>query len=921
MPAVIGVSFVMIGFRALALSQAICFASGLASALPAPDGTVPTLTNALQVLSLPDSIAARHCPVFVRGVMTFVDPHAGYGFVQDGTAGAVAFWTNTTPPVKAGQLVEVTGETATNVYAPIIGSARFQTLGNGSLPEPLKVTYQDLYTGHADCQWVEVFGKVRSASTNKDFLLLMLSIQDHRFSVSVLTTNETDPERWVGAIVRARGVACGSFNEKGLYVDAEMLSPSADQVRVVTAAKSNPYELPVTPVPVLGHKAEAPAGQRIHIQGVVTGFLPGDALYVRDDGASIEVQTAQTSGVRVGDRVDIIGFYERKEAALVIEDANYRRIAGGPPPEPVKAGVSDLVGGRLDAELVTLSARLLEWQHGPDVRQIELQSSNVIFRAQVAADSRLDELPAGSLVQVTGVCRVILDRNENAASFELHLRSPGDLVLLAKPSWWSARHIEWLSGALLVAGIFAMGWAVVLKHSNTGLEQHVAERTARLKEEIAERKRAEEALRQSEALYHSLVEHLPVLIYRKDREGRFIFANAGFSRFNGFSGDDILGQTAFAFLPRDVAENYARDDEQVLRTGNTLEFDEQRADLQGQTRHFHVLKTPVRNADGQIIGTQAMFTDITARKLAEAKLEQVHRELLQASRQAGMAEVATGVLHNVGNVLNSVNVSASLLAEKFRQSRVQALARVAALLEEHNADLGAYLTTDPRGKQLPGYVGQLAEYLSQEQAVMVKEVELIGTHIDHIKQIVAMQQSYARIAGVAEKVSVVDLVEDALRMSDPAFQRHGVEIVREFPSEAPEIVVDKHKVLQIIVNLMRNAKHACTDSARPEKRVTVTVSNGGERVRICVADNGVGIPAENLVRIFSHGFTTRKGGHGFGLHSGALAARQMGGTLLASSDGVGLGASFMLELPLRPPERGYAEIDAAFPGGSTSFSV
>src|SRR5262249_423866 len=151
----------------------------------------------------------------------------------------------------------------------------------------------------------------------------------------------------------------------------------------------------------------------------------------------------------------------------------------------------------------------------------------------------------------------ILDRNENAASFELHLRSPGDLVLLAKPSWWSAGHIEWLSGALLVAGIFAMGWAIVLKQSNTGLEQRVAERTARLEQEMAEGKRAEEALRESEALYHSLVEHLPVLIYRKDRDGRFIFANDEFSVFNGYSGNEILGQTAFAFLPRELAENYA----------------------------------------------------------------------------------------------------------------------------------------------------------------------------------------------------------------------------------------------------------------------------------------------------------------------------------------------------------------------------
>jgi signal transduction histidine kinase len=125
-------------------------------------------------------------------------------------------------------------------------------------------------------------------------------------------------------------------------------------------------------------------------------------------------------------------------------------------------------------------------------------------------------------------------------------------------------------------------------------------------------------------------------------------------------------------------------------------------------------------------------------------------------------------------------------------------------------------------------------------------------------------------------------------------------VIREYDAQSPEITVEKHKALQILVNLIRNAKYACDESGSTDKRLTLRVYNGGGRVRIAVIDNGVGIPAENLVRIFNHGFTTRENGHGFGLHSAALAARELGGVLRVHSEGPGRGAAFTLELPLQP---------------------
>jgi signal transduction histidine kinase len=148
-----------------------------------------------------------------------------------------------------------------------------------------------------------------------------------------------------------------------------------------------------------------------------------------------------------------------------------------------------------------------------------------------------------------------------------------------------------------------------------------------------------------------------------------------------------------------------------------------------------------------------------------------------------------------------------------------------------------------------------------------------------------------------EMVRVTDLVEDALRMNSTSLCRHDIHVVKEFES-VPAISVEKHKVLQILVNLVRNAKQACDDTALVEKRLTIRVTNGDDRVRIAVSDNGCGISPENLTRIFGHGFTTKKGGHGFGLHSSALAARELGGALTVHSDGPGTGATFTLELPV-----------------------
>ncbi|SFL06328.1 Signal transduction histidine kinase [Pseudomonas sp. NFACC46-3] len=290
--------------------------------------------------------------------------------------------------------------------------------------------------------------------------------------------------------------------------------------------------------------------------------------------------------------------------------------------------------------------------------------------------------------------------------------------------------------------------------------------------------------------------------------------------------------------------------------------------------------------------------ELKARVRAALRMGQVQTELNAKSRQAGMAEIATTVLHNVGNVLNSVNVSAELVSSQMRTSKAQGLGKVAQLLSEHVHDLSDFLTRDHKGKMLPDYLLRLAKVVTEEQQGIIEELGQLTKGIDHIKTIVAAQQSYAVAVSIVETVPVAELIDDALRMSAGLLARQEVTMVKNI-ADLPLLALDRHRVLLILVNLIGNAKQALDGVIDRSPCVTFSVSLvEGSVLRITVADNGNGIAPEHLKRIFTHGFTTRKDGHGFGLHSCALAAQEMGGSLTVHSDGVGQGATFTLDIPL-----------------------
>ncbi|XXD97860.1 GHKL domain-containing protein [Pseudomonas sp. Z3-8] len=279
------------------------------------------------------------------------------------------------------------------------------------------------------------------------------------------------------------------------------------------------------------------------------------------------------------------------------------------------------------------------------------------------------------------------------------------------------------------------------------------------------------------------------------------------------------------------------------------------------------------------------------------ELKEAERELVDAARMAGMAEIATNVLHNVGNVLNSVNISAELVTRKLKNSKTQGLGKAVRMMNEHATDLGQFITEDEKGRLLPRYFNELVDSIATEQGLLIEELAQLTKSIDHIKEIVTTQQTYAGAARLIEPLNVADLFEDALRMNSGALSRHQVTVIKDY-QDIPMIMGDKHRLLLILINLISNAK-AAMSNVEPPREMTLGVRIV-DQTTLCVSvrDRGEGIAPENQARIFNHGFTTRKDGHGFGLHSCALAAVEMNGRLQVESDGPGQGALFTLEIPL-----------------------
>ena len=410
-------------------------------------------------------------------------------------------------------------------------------------------------------------------------------------------------------------------------------------------------------------------------------------------------------------------------------------------------------------------------------------------------------------------------------------------------------------------------------------------------QDITERKLAEdELLRITKA-----VESSSDAIGMSDPNGCHFYQNEAFTTLFEYSAEELAAEGGGPAVYAD--QRVARGVFETIKAGKSWAGELEMVSKSGRKFPVALRANAVLDESSEIIGLVGIHTDITERKRAERELGEAHQRLMENAREAGMAEVATGMLHNVGNVVNSVGIITSSVHETVSNSRMANLTKVGNMLQEHKDDLATFLTIDERGQHMPAYISTLAQHLTDEQQKVIADMKVLSEHVKHIIEIVNLQQLYSKSGGLTEPVNPVAIMEDALHINASGLAKRDIEVIRKY-EDLPVLPLDRHRIIQILNNLISNAKFALEQNRQARKTITVGVRNTNSHVRFEVADNGIGIAGEDMTRIFGHGFTTRKEGHGFGLHTGALAAKEMGGFLKAHSKGPGKGATFILEIPI-----------------------
>lgn len=440
------------------------------------------------------------------------------------------------------------------------------------------------------------------------------------------------------------------------------------------------------------------------------------------------------------------------------------------------------------------------------------------------------------------------------------------------------------------------------------------------KQRLAEEKlKAEAALRESESRYRGLVEWSPdgILVVVN---GQVTFVNEATCRLLATNFDQMVGSLLMSYVRDCEHKAFSREMEIALGVAPPMihKFETALVPLEGEIIEVEVAAARIE-VEG-LPGLQLVLRDITGRKEVEsaitqmneeleyilrdrtAQLEDLHRQMNRLTRNTAMDRKATDVLHNVKNVLNSLVVSTNVMERIIDNSKVDNVGRLSQMLNDHKGDLGNFLTREKKGRMIPEFLSRLARILEKEHHMLHREIHALVDNLDHINVTVTLQQNRAKLSGSVAPIHPTEVLDDALKICRNGFNRHGIEVGRTTDGLKP-VQLDRHKVLQILVNLINNAVKAVEDAGRHEdqRRIDIAIRQEDQLLKFAIRDNGVGIPEENMPRLFEYGFTTRKTGHGFGLHGCLALAQDMKATLRAESEGSGKGSTFILTVPVRLP--------------------
>ena len=457
-----------------------------------PSTTLPTLTSIAKIRSLSATEARRGYPIHLRAVVTYFDPVSPDLFLHDPTGGIWVKWSQKLPKPKVGELLDLEGASTQVDFAPDIANPHWSVVGEAPLPAPRRVSFDQMVSTSEDSRWVEVEGMVRQAAhmqrvANEDVLWFDVALTGGHIDVIIPWAGSTVPSELVDRRVRIRGVCGAEFNAKNQLIGVQLYVPRLQEIFPLEPVRADLFSVPSTPIGEL-QRFGAPQhrGHRVKLVGVITVALPHRGFYIKDQTASLYVETRQDIALRPGDQVETLGFPGVFELRLRLEDAVVRKTGTGPAPQPIPISVEQAMTGALDSELVSLSGRLVGHSRVLREETLLLQQNRTIFSIS-GRPGTLGKPPGeGSLLRVSGICVNEVDSSGHITGFRLIAGADGNVRILQSPPWWTLGRAAILVGGLLSLTLVILAWVMVLR-------RRVQEQTQVIRHKLAQ----EESLRQA----------------------------------------------------------------------------------------------------------------------------------------------------------------------------------------------------------------------------------------------------------------------------------------------------------------------------------------------------------------------------------------------------------------------------------------
>lgn len=400
-------------------------------------------------------------------------------------------------------------------------------------------------------------------------------------------------------------------------------------------------------------------------------------------------------------------------------------------------------------------------------------------------------------------------------------------------------------------------------------------------------------------LLSSLLKETPDFIYFKDLDCNFIKGSKALcDHLNLNEQNELIGKSDFDFFEDKAAIEKRSQEQEVMKSGIPIySLEEKSTQHNGKLDWVLTSKTPLKDAHGNIVGVQGISKDITIYKKSQLELEKAQEKLIDLSRHIGRSEIASSILHNIGNVLNSINLSSTTIEENLKESTLPIVGKISEALDKPPQELSDFLIKDSKGNQIPALLNRVFDSLQAERSQIQEEAINLNKCLDHVNTIIAAQQQITRSETLDTPTSINEIIDTAISVNMAGIQRHSGKVFKNIP-ENLTLVLDKHRLLQVLINLISNGKYSADSVSVKDPTIWIDAKFQAGQLIIEVKDNGIGISKESIDRIFEYGYTERKEGNGIGLHSSVIAIEEMKGTLTVHSDGPNKGATFTVAIPI-----------------------